>query len=134
MVWEIHGPLGKYLAGKYAAIKIPGKFLAGKFLGVNRSFGRVNPVKVILEYSESKNIQLNVTGVDEKNAFVLACKNGRTEVVSLLLEHSSKIEMNVNYVLQLPTVSQNSQMRQLLENYLVENAKRQKCQGLLRKI
>ena len=45
MVWEIHGPRGKYLAGKYAAIEIPGKFLAGKFLGVNlpiRLFGRMD--------------------------------------------------------------------------------------------
>ena len=38
MVWEIHGPRGKYLAGKYTAIEIPGKFLAGKFLGVNHDF------------------------------------------------------------------------------------------------
>ena len=59
-------------------------------------YGRHDVVKVLLEYSERKAIELNSTNCSKMNAFMIACSYGHTDIVKTFLDYQGGTPINVN--------------------------------------
>ena len=64
-------------------------------------YGHKEVVKLLLEHSNTKKIELNVKDTNGQTAFILACYNGHIDVVKLCLDYSEVLDVNVPEIYQL---------------------------------